>query len=220
MDIFPTLGYNLWLELKPLFPHYKENKICGKKTFVMWLKFYSEAFTFLCLWHKRKWVLEDIHAAKHIKSESWIINTMWAWRCPEHHSHSPLLFFSTNARSLEGIMVICISFYSILVGWVHRDDKYHTDKHFNCVFYLSLVKKKFKNFFLHIFPKRKMMLWVALSFNVSIMGREKYLNFCVHLCMSLPMVDISCILFHIVLIIAPSAIISVFRSSVFQNSSH
>lgn len=183
MDIFPTLGYNLWLELKPLFPHYKENKICGKKTFVMWLKFYSEAFTFLCLWHKRKWVLEDIHAAKHIKSESWIINMMWAWRCPEHHSHSPLLFFSTNARSLEGIMVICISFYSILVGWVHRDDKYHTDKHFNCVFYLSLVKKNSKTSSSIYSPRGKWSYgWHYLLMLVSWAGRNNWTFVCIFVC--------------------------------------
>lgn len=60
VDIFSTLGYSLWFELKPLFPHYKENKICGKKTFVMWLKFYTEAFTFFMPQHERKWVLEDV----------------------------------------------------------------------------------------------------------------------------------------------------------------
>lgn len=137
MDIFPTLGYNLWLKLKPLFPHYKENKICGKKTFVMWLKLYSETLTFLmplagkeaglgrhpCRYSGQGWRLD---APRGGQNTAPVFNT---------------LFFLTEARTLRAIVVISISFYSVFTRLINRDDKYHTDKHFNSTFSFPQFKK-------------------------------------------------------------------------------
>lgn len=65
----PTLGYNVWFKLKPLFPHYKENKICGKQTFVTWLRFNSEAFISLQSLAWKEVDLVDSQAAKRVGSE-------------------------------------------------------------------------------------------------------------------------------------------------------
>lgn len=97
MDIFLTLGYNLWFELKPLFPHYKENKICGKKTFVIWLKFYLETFTFLMPLAWKEVGLQDTHEVRHIRSEGWMLP-----RCSEYCSYSQQAILLNQRQEFRG----------------------------------------------------------------------------------------------------------------------
>ena len=97
MDVFPTLGYHLWFKLKPLFPHYKENKICGKKTFVMWFKFYLETFTFLMCLAWKEVGLQDTHEARHIRSEGWMLP-----RCSEYCSYSQQAILLNQRQEFRG----------------------------------------------------------------------------------------------------------------------
>lgn len=150
MDSFPTLGYNLWFELKPLFPHYKENKICGKKTFVMWLKFYSEAFASLMSFAWKEVSLGRRHPRRHHV------------QMPDPSYNQDLtapftlfLVFPTNSSTPvqgTGGGFICISFYSILSGSLPSDDKFHPFQ--LCIFFFFCLKNSANNFLLCSFSPR------------------------------------------------------------------
>lgn len=71
--------------------------------------------------------MEDVHTARQIRADPKILPTVQALQHAERHSCLQRVFFPTNTRNLGGTMVISLAFYSILIKFICRDEKYHTN---------------------------------------------------------------------------------------------
>lgn len=82
------------------------------------------------------------------------------------------LFFPTNTKDLGRIVAICLAFYSILIGFIHRDDKYHTNL-LTTYFLYPRFKNSLNGFLLHnSSPRGKQCHGGTLSFNIRVIDRE------------------------------------------------
>lgn len=82
------------------------------------------------------------------------------------------LFFPNNTKDLGRIVVICLAFYSILIGFIHRDDKYRTNI-LTTYFLYPRFKDSLNGFLLHnSLPRGKQCHGGTLPFNIRVIDRE------------------------------------------------